>query len=195
MTDDLDQLLSVALSGRAQGAPTVAGFADVRRRVRRRRQRHSALVVLPTLVGASALARWTSSDDAQSVVGGDSTVSETTNALAAPPALQQGFRCSDAGMLAGDVDAWLYFQGCEAWEIGNVAPTTTLASLEQVPTTWAGPSTAAVAFLNASSVDGVASLIGSRFGAGEPISSGGGPAEPPPESSRHPGAASASATR
>lgn len=173
MTDQFDEVLAVALFGRAQNAPSTAGFSDVRRRARRRRQRRSALVALPTLVGASALARWPRSDDSQQVVGASLTATESSSLLSAPPASWPGFRCSDAGMLAGDVDAWLYFQGCEAWDVANVfAATATLTTVGATSTTWTGPSTAAVGFLNASSVGGIAgSITYSRFGAGEPQNS------------------------
>lgn len=172
MNDEFETMLMVALDDRAASAPRVAGFTDVRRRVRRRRQRQSALVVLPTLVGASAVASWMRADDASRISGDPSNTAETTTP---PPSAEtttslstrsseRGFRCSAAGMLAGDAYSWLYFQGCESWGIRNVA----LRS----PTSWNGPSTQEVAFVNASTVDGAATYISdTRFGAGEVLSS------------------------
>ena len=172
MTDDLDRMLMVALEGCAAKAPGLAGFTDVRRRVRRRRQRHSALVALPTLVGVGAMATWTKGGDDERVVSGEPTTTETSISPSNPPGSTQGFRCSDAGMTAGDVDAWLYFQGCEPWDGHAVAPITSFANVEQVPTTWADSVMAAVAFLNASSVDGIATFVaGTQFGSGDAYSS------------------------
>lgn len=169
---DLDQILMVALERCAAEAPGVAGFTDVRRRVRRRRQRHSALVALPTLVGVGAMATWTTGGDDERVVGVEPTTTETSISPSISPGSTKGFRCSDAGMLAGDIDAWLYFQGCESWDVAVVATSTTLPSVESTNTTWTGPSTDVVGFLNASSVDGIAgSITYSRFGAGDPQSS------------------------
>lgn len=163
MTDDVDRLLTVALDGRAAKAPNVAGFTDVRRRVRRRRQRQSALLVLPGLAGAGALANWVTTNDVPRIGSGDSIVPATSTSLPTQSA-ERGFRCSAAGLFAGDAYSWLYFRGCEAWEIQNVALT--------FPTSWNGPSTQEVAFVDASTVDGAATFVSdSRFGSGEVLSS------------------------
>jgi hypothetical protein len=55
MNDDvLDQLIAESLQSRAAHAPgRGAGFNDVRRRVRQRRQRHIIVAVVPTMVGTA----------------------------------------------------------------------------------------------------------------------------------------------
>jgi LCP family protein required for cell wall assembly len=56
MTDEFETLLTDALADRAQLASRGAGFSDVRHRVRRRRQRRVALVVVPSLAGVAYFA-------------------------------------------------------------------------------------------------------------------------------------------
>lgn len=176
MTDEFDRLLEGALAARAEHAPQCGGVTDVRRRVRRRRQRTSALTALPVLVGAGAGVAWVGSSGPGPVAsGGTDLLSTTTDGVFATTTTADaasGYRCAEAGMTAGDAEAWLYFQSCEQyWSVGSV-PASTTPGAEPTTTLWSGPSTESVAFVNASTYDGVASqVMGKHFGSGQRVSS------------------------
>ena len=56
MTDEFDELIAGSLHSRAGEVPTeTRGFHDVRRRVRRRRQRRMAMTSVPVLAGVAFL--------------------------------------------------------------------------------------------------------------------------------------------
>jgi hypothetical protein len=176
MTDEFDRLLEGALAVRADDAPQCAGVTDVRRRVRRRRQRRSALTALPVLVGAGAAATWVRSSEQQSVASsGTDVVSTTTDGVFATSTslagAGSGFRCVAATMTAYDSGGWAYFEACEPWTLSDAAPPSTTPAVEPTTTLWAGPSTESVVFINASTVNGVAmQMMSQHFGAGQPVS-------------------------
>ncbi|MEQ1700256.1 MAG: hypothetical protein ABMA25_09100 [Ilumatobacteraceae bacterium] len=175
MTDEFDRLLEGALAARAEGAPACGGVTDVRRRVRRRRQRTSALTVLPVLVGAGAATAWVRSSEQPSVAtGGTDALSTTTDDVFATTTTSEttsGFRCTESGLIAGDAEGWLYFQSCvQYWSVGS-SPASTTPDVEPTTTLWSGPSTASVVFANASTTNGVAMQVMSQhFGSGQPVS-------------------------
>lgn len=176
MTDEFDRLLEGALAARAEHAPACGGVTDVRRRVRRRRQRTTALTVLPVLVGAGAGVAWVRSSEQPGVASGETDVLSTTTdgmftTTTTADALS-GFRCAEGGLTAGDAEAWLYFQSCVPyWSVGST-PASTAPDAEPTTTLWAGPSTESVVFANASTFNGVAmQVMSQRFGAGQPVSS------------------------
>lgn len=175
MTDEFDRLLEGALAARAEGAPACGGVTDVRCRVRRRRQRRSALTALPVLVGAGAGTAWVrSSEQPYVATGGTDLLSTTTDGSLAtfPTAIGfSGFRCVAATMTAFGQAEWTYFESCEPWVLSDAPPSTT-PDAEPTTTLWSGPSTASVAFANASTFNGVAMQVMSQhFGAGQPVSS------------------------
>lgn len=175
MTDEFDRLLEGALAARAEGAPACGGVTDVRRRVRRRRQRTSALTVLPVLVGAGAGGAWVRSSEQQSVASnGSDVLSTTTDGVVStyPTAIgSSGFRCVAATMTAFGQGTWVHFESCEPWVLSDT-PASTTPDVEPTTTLWSGPSTASVVFANASTFNGVAmQLMSQHFGAGQPVSS------------------------
>ena len=169
MTDELDHLLAAALAARAEYAPGGSGFSDVRRRVRRHRQRRSALTMMPALVGAGAVAVWMRHDDGRRLGADGSTTTTTSGASTSVPPAATGFRCSTVGLTAAEADGWLTFQACEPWSVDGRSPTTPASTTTTllVLTQWDGPSTQDVVFLNASQIGGVAPIVaGVHFGAG-----------------------------
>ena len=143
MNDDLDQNLSASLHRRAHAAPTDGmHFGDVRRRVRRRRQRHIALGVAPALVGVGYLATRPVAEPTQSAdsvdttsAGIDSTIEVATTSWGGGNVLP--FRCLDESEYDSS-GGWSYFVTCEQ------LPPMTAPGQEQelvVDTTWAGEAT------------------------------------------------------
>lgn len=173
MTDEFDRLLEGSLAARAEGAPACGGVTDVRRRVRRRRQRRSALTALPVLVGAGAGVVWVRSSDQPGVASGGTDVSSTTDgSFATTTSIVEagsGFRCLAETMTAFDNLGWSFFESCEPWELSGTTPVSTSTTL-LVITPWEGSSTQDVLFLNASTTGGVAPIVaGVHFGAGESL--------------------------
>lgn len=152
MNDDLDQNLADSLHRRAAGAPTdTMHFGDVRRRVRRRRQRHMAMGVAPALIGVGYLATRPVAEPTQSADSVDSTWSG--DATTTMPAMatsttwlgnELGYRClASSGYDLGD--GYIYYAVCEAGPAMTVpfdmsATTTTMlgdytTNVEYYPTT------------------------------------------------------------
>lgn len=83
MTDTFDQQVTDSLRYRASAATTEGrGFGDVRRRVRRRRQRHIAYALTPAVAGMSYLATRAPSDG-NSVQPASAGLTDTTAHIAA----------------------------------------------------------------------------------------------------------------
>lgn len=152
MNDDLDQNLTDSLHRRAAGAPTdTMHFGDVRRRVRRRRQRHIALGVAPALVGVGYVATRPVAEPTQSADSVDSTweggPTSTTMLMATSTTWlgnELGYRC--LAMSGYDLgDGYIYYDVCEAGPAMTVpydpmATTTTMpgdstTNVEYYPTT------------------------------------------------------------
>ena len=151
MTDDLDQNLADSLHLRAAGAPTdTMHFGDVRRRVRRRRQRHLAMGVAPALVGVGYLATRPVAEPTQSADTVDSTwmgdATTTQPAMATSTTWlgdELGYRC--LAMSGYDLgDGYIYYDVCEAGPAMTVPydPTaTTTTMLDHYPTSSIAPTT------------------------------------------------------
>jgi len=117
MNDDLDQNLADSLHRRAHEAPTDGQhFGDVRRRVRRRRQRHMAMGVAPALIGVGYLATRPIAEPTQSAASATTQLdvpeptmlmTPTTNYSAELP-----FRCLETSAYES-TDGWTYFLTCE----------------------------------------------------------------------------------
>lgn len=146
MNDDLEQNLADSLHRRAAGAPTdTMHFGDVRRRVRRRRQRNMVLGVAPALVGVGYLATRPVADSGQAADSVDSTwmgdVSTTVPAMATSTTWlgnELGYRCLAAsGYDLGD--GYVYYDVCEAGPAMTVpydeSVYSTTTSIEYYPTT------------------------------------------------------------
>jgi len=121
MNDDLDQNLADSLHRRAHEAPTDGQhFGDVRRRVRRRRQRHMAMGVAPALIGMGYLATRPVAEPTQSADSVDSTwLGDATTILPAMASSttwlgnELGYRC--LAMSGYDLgDGYIYYDVCEA---------------------------------------------------------------------------------
>ena len=122
MNDDLDQNLADSLHRRAAGAPTdTMHFGDVRRRVRRRRQRHMAMGVAPALVGVGYLATrpvaepTPSADSVDATWAGDATTTMPpmwTTTTGVWPGNVWPYRCLDESAYDAR-DGWTYYTVCE----------------------------------------------------------------------------------
>ena len=86
MNDEFDSILSGSLRDRAAHADTAGrGFGDVRRRVRRRRQRHVAAGLLPGALGIGWLASRPVASDPLTPAAGDSTACLPVASTVPPP--------------------------------------------------------------------------------------------------------------
>lgn len=158
MTDEFDTELSRSLHQRAAAAPTDGHhFGDVRRRVRRRRQRHVAMGVLPAMAGVAYLGtRPVADEPAQAGATPDSTVltglpSSTFDQNGAAtsttwPGSETTYRCrEETAYLASD--GWVYYTNCEQVPPsvidGSTSVYTTVTVLDGSPTTtlWFGGTT------------------------------------------------------
>lgn len=152
MTDELDNELSRSLHQRAAAAPTDGRhFGDVRRRVRRRRQRHVAMGVLPAVAGVAYLGSRPVAEPTQTAGVPDTTLADalpTTTGLMSTTTWvgdEAGYRClaasgSDLG------DGWVYYSVCEVGPAMTVpydpSVQTTVGYYEPTTTTmWLGGTT------------------------------------------------------
>ncbi len=159
MTDELDNELSRSLHQRAAAAPTDGRhFGDVRRRVRRRRQRHVAMGVLPAVAGVAYLGSRPVAEPTQTASSPDTTWmgDPTSTMLAVTTTTWPGnvlpFRCLDTSAYdAGD--GWTYYTVCEPMPemtvpydpsvqttVGYYEPTTTTMWLGGTTTSEPAPS-------------------------------------------------------
>ncbi|MDP2293032.1 MAG: hypothetical protein Q8M22_17760 [Actinomycetota bacterium] len=151
MTDEFDTDLARSLQQRAAAAPTDGcHFGDVRRRVRRRRQRHVAMGVLPALAGVAYLGSRPVAEPTQTAGAPDTTwmgdPTSTTMAMSTTtwPGDEVGYRClAESGYDLGD--GWVYYSVCEAGPAMTVpydpAVQTTLGYYEPTTTVLFGTTT------------------------------------------------------
>lgn len=121
MTDEFDNDLTRSLQQRAHDVPTDGRhFGDVRRRVRRRRQRHVAMGVLPALAGVAYLGSRPVAEPTEAGSAPDSTVlglpTSTFDPTTATSTTWVGnvapYRCADDSVYDSS-EGWTYYTVCE----------------------------------------------------------------------------------